>query len=254
VKPDFGLTAEDYRRHRAGFPSSLFDRLAAKGVGTAGQHVVDVGTGTGTLARGFACRGCRVTAVDPSLPMVEQARLLDAEAGVTIDYRIARAEETGLPGGSYDVLSAGQCWHWFDRAAAAREARRVLREGGFIAIAHFDWLPLAGNVVRATEELIEAHNPEWKMGGGLGVHPRWLLDVGEAGFRDVESFSYDVDVPYTPEGWRGRIRASAGVGATLSPERVATFDRALATLLADRFPGAVLAVPHRVFAVTARNV
>jgi hypothetical protein len=58
-------------------------------------------------------------------------------------------------------------------------------------------------------------------------------------------------VPYTPAAWRGRIRASAGVGASLGPEAVERFDRQLAALLAERFPGEVLSVPHRVFAVIA---
>jgi predicted RNA methylase len=55
---DFAKTAEDYRRHRAGFPGSFFDRLAAYGIGHVGQRVVDLGTGTGTLARGL--RGAAV--------------------------------------------------------------------------------------------------------------------------------------------------------------------------------------------------
>jgi SAM-dependent methyltransferase len=249
---DFARTAEDYRRHRAGFPDSFFDRLAAYAIGRAGQRVVDLGTGTGALARGFARRGCRVIGLDPAAPLLAQARELDRAAGVEIDYREARAEDTGLPEGSADVVAAGQCWHWFDRPAAARECARVLRAGGRMLIAHFDWIPLAGNVVRATEELIEAHNPSWMLGNLYGIHPRWLRDLGEAGFHGIETFSYDVDVPYSSEDWRGRIRASAGVGASLSDEEVTRFDRALAALLAERFPGAVLSVPHRVFAVIAR--
>ena len=51
---DFGKTAQDYGRYRAGFPSALFDRLATFDIGTTGQRVLDLGTGTGTLARGFA--------------------------------------------------------------------------------------------------------------------------------------------------------------------------------------------------------
>jgi SAM-dependent methyltransferase len=252
VKVDFGRTADDYARHRSGFPDSLFERLAAFGIGTAGQDVVDLGTGTGTLARGFARRGCRVTGIDPSLQMLEAARGLDAEAGVSVDYQVGRAEQTGLADASVDAVSAGQCWHWFDGPRAAREVRRVLRPDGRVAIAHFDWLPLEGNLVRATEQLIEAHNPKWKLGGGLGLYPRWLLHLGEAGFRDVETFSYDTAAPYTPEAWRGRVRASAGVGGSLDDGAVREFDRALEVLLAERFPGPLLHVPHRVFAVVAR--
>jgi hypothetical protein len=51
MKPDFGATSEDYARHRAGFPNSLFERLAEHGIGSRGQCIADLGTGTGTLAR-----------------------------------------------------------------------------------------------------------------------------------------------------------------------------------------------------------
>jgi SAM-dependent methyltransferase len=252
MKPDFGNTARDYRQHRAGFPDSFFSRLEAFGLGRPGQLVVDLGTGTGTLARGFARRGCRVIGIDTAEAMLGQARELDREAGVEVEYRTGRAEDTGLPSRMADVVTAGQCWHWFDRLRAAGESARILRGDGRLVIAHFDWLPLRGNVVQATEKLIESHNPDWKFGGGLGVHPWWLRDLGEAAYRELETFSYDVEVPYTPEAWRGRVRASAGVGGSLSSERVAGFDAALAALLARRFPGEILPVPHRVFAILAK--
>lgn len=69
MNPDFGLTSKDYARHRAGFPDSLFERLATFGVGIKGQSVVDLGTGTGSLARGFARRDCRVIGIDPAEEM-----------------------------------------------------------------------------------------------------------------------------------------------------------------------------------------
>jgi len=249
---DFGLTAGDYARHRAGFPASFFERIAAFGAGRSGQTLVDLGTGTGTLARGFAGRGCRVIGIDPSASMLEQARQLDAVAGVQVDHRVARAEETGLPGSSADVVTAGQCWHWFDGPRAAAEVARILRQDGVLVVAHFDWIPLAGNIVEATEALIQAHNPAWNMGGQFGIHPQCTRALGEARFRNFETFSYDVAVPYTPEAWRGRIRASAGVGASLPEEKVIAFDQALGRLLASDFPGELLEVPHRVFAVIAR--
>jgi len=221
------------------------------GIGRPGQEIVDLGTGTGSLARGFALRGCRVIGIDPDSRLLAQARELDAEAGVEIDYRIGRAEETALAAGSVDVVSAGQCWHWFERAAAAREASRILRPDGCILIAHFDWIPLPGNVVEATEKLILAHSPSWPGAGGMGMYPPWLRDLGEAGCRDIETFSYDLDAPYTPEAWRGRVRASGGVGGALSEPAVAAFDRELESLLGRQFPADVLGVHHRVFAVVA---
>ena len=249
---NFGLTADDYATHRAGFPASFFERVAAYGVGLPSQTIVDLGTGTGTVARGFAQKGCKVVGIDPSVSLMEQAQQLDQVAGVEVEYRLASAEESGLPAQSVDVVTAGQCWHWFDRPRAAREVARILRPDGLVVIAHFDWLPLKGNVVEATEQLILKHNPQWHLGGGSGLYPAWLRDLGEAGFRQIESFSYDEPAIYTPIGWRGRIRASAGVGASLPPAQVAVFDQELATILAEKYPGDELAIAHRVFAVIAR--
>jgi ubiquinone/menaquinone biosynthesis C-methylase UbiE len=178
MNPDFGLTSEDYARYRAGFPDSLFERLATYGVGRKDQLIVDLGTGTGSLARGFAIRGCKVVGIDPAEEMLDAARELDARAGVCVEYRVAKAENTELPDAFIDVVTAGQCWHWFDGSKAAEEVKRILKPDGTIVIAHFDWIPLAGNLVRTTEELIEQRNPTWTMGQGLGMYPQWLRDLG----------------------------------------------------------------------------
>lgn len=249
---DFGRTVEDYETHRAGFPDSLFDRLGTLGVGGEGQRIVDLGCGTGSLALGFARRGARVTGVDQAPEMVEAARAKAAEEGLEAEFRAADAEATGLTAKSYDAVTAGQCWHWFQRGAAAAEARRLLVSGGVLAICHFDWLPLPENVVAATEQLIAMHNPFWTLGGGTGLYPEWLGDLAAAGFQDIESFSYDVAVEYSHADWRGRIRASAGVGGSLGEMEVQAFDAALEAMLARRFPEDPLEVPHRVFAAFGR--
>ncbi|MCA1820818.1 MAG: class I SAM-dependent methyltransferase [Pseudonocardia sp.] len=155
IKPDFGRTAQDYRQFRAGFPIELKAPLAAHGVGHPDQDVLDIGTGTGSLARLLAPHVRSVQGVDPSPQLLEQAAAIDAGAGVSVTYRVGTAEQTGLPSESVDVVTAGQCWHWFDADAAAVECARVLRPEGLIAIVHFDWIPLPGNVVEATEKLIE---------------------------------------------------------------------------------------------------
>jgi SAM-dependent methyltransferase len=248
LRADFGKTASDYGRHRAGFPAEFFDRLTALGILRAGMHALDLGTGTGTIARGLALHGCEVTGLDRSTPLMEQAAELDRSAGIVVNYINAAAEETGLLGANFDLVTAGQCWHWFDRPRAAMEARRVLKPGGRLVIAHFDWIPLPGNMIEATEKLIEKHNPKWKFGGGLGIYPNWPRDMAVAGFKNIETLSFDLDAIYTHEAWRGRIRASAGVGASLPPEAVAAFDDELRAMLEERWPADPMPVMHRVFA------
>ncbi len=223
------------------------------GVAARGCALLDVGTGTGTLARGFARRGATVVGIDPSDAMLREARALAAEESLSIDFRLGRAEATGLAPESLDVICAGQCWHWFDRPRAAAHLYERLRPGGQLLIGHFDWIPLAGNLAAETERLILEHNPAWRGGGGTGVYPRWFADVAGAGFRDLQSRTADPPALYTHDAWRGRIRASAGIAASLEPEAVARFDRELAELLRVEFPQDPVEVPHRVFALVAKK-
>ncbi|MBN2908981.1 class I SAM-dependent methyltransferase [Polycladomyces sp. WAk] len=248
MKVDFGKTSHDYVKYRAGYPETLFSRLKDYGIGHIGQTILDIGTGTGYLARPLAKQGAKVTGMDPSAEMLTAAEQLDREQHITIRYVQGRAEKLPFPDRSFHVVTAGQCWHWFERDQAAREVYRVLQPRGKIAIVHFDWLPLPGSVVSVTEQLILQYNPEWKGGGGTGIYPQWLTDLSEAGFQDMESFSFDVNVPYTHESWRGRIRASAGIGASLPPEQVVSFDAELQRILSASYPDPLM-IPHRVFAV-----
>lgn len=246
---DFGKTAHDYSTYRQGFPPAFFERLAQRGLIGPGKRVLDVGTGTGTLARGAAAMGSQVIGTDIAAPLLKQARLLDAATGVEIAYHVARAEATGLASASFDCVMAGQCWHWLDRPRAANEVWRLLAAGGKVVIAHLDWIPLAGNVVEATEALILRHNPTWRMGGGSGLYPAWLADLALAGFSDLETFSFDLNLAYSSEAWRGRIRASAGVAASLNPQAVEQFDHELREILRRDFPQEPLQIHHRVWAL-----
>ena len=250
---DFGRTSQDYAAHRAGFPESFFKKLEALGLFAPGARVLDLGTGTGTLARGFALRGCAVTGLDISENQMAAARGLDEKAGVKIAYVKGHAEETGFAGESFDIVTAGQCFHWFDRKRATAEISRILKPSGRFVIAHFDWLERAGNPVGAMYALQEKYNPGWKTAFPLGFYPQRPGDVAFEGFAAEASFLYEEDVPYTHEGWGGRIRAYAGIGGSLPQEAVARFDAEFAVLLEEKFPEAVMPVPHKVWAEVWRK-
>jgi SAM-dependent methyltransferase len=170
-----------------------------------------------------------------------------------VRYIQAPAEDTGLSDRAFHVVTCCQSWGWFERARAASEAMRVLRPDGMLALISYDWLPRPGSVCAATEELIASANPAWMQGGGTGLHADWPGDLMGAGFIDIESFSFDVEVPFSREAWRGRARASSGIAASLDAEAVARFDDALRLLLEDRFPAEPVKVMHRIFVCAGRR-
>jgi SAM-dependent methyltransferase len=116
--------------------------------------------------------------------MLDEAMRLDRKAGVDVEYVCATAEATGLPSSSFDVMTAGVCWHGFDADQAATEASRLLVPGGRPIIADIAWLPLPGSVVEATENLIRKHNPNMddtvlrpaRLAGTFvdGIDPLWF--------------------------------------------------------------------------------
>lgn len=246
---DFGRTAADYERHRPGFPDSFYERLVSLGWIEKGNCALDLGTGTGTLALGLATSGLDVIGLDIAPELLDVARAAAQERVLSALFEVGRAEKTGYGDATFDLVSAGQCWWWFDSDDAITEVKRILAPGGRLLICSFSYLTLPGSVANRTEQLILEHNPSWDKAGWGGVHPEQVqaLDVG--GFEQVESFSYVIDVPFSHVGWRGRMRTCNGVGSTLDTEQVEAFDADLAEVLSHRFP-AKLSIPHRVLATS----
>ena len=241
---DWGNTARDYAEYRTEYPESFFQRITALGIGVSGQRILDLGTGTGLLARALARRGCALTGVDLAAPQIEAAKNLAHREGLEIDFRVAPAEQTALPDAAFDVIAASQCWLYFDRPRMIAETRRMLRPAGRLMTCHMCWLPREDLIARCSERLILAHNPAWSAGdwsGRVPPLPAWAEDE----FELLAMFQYDELIPFTRKTWRGRIRACRGVGATLTPEQVRAFDEEHARLLA-RTAAETFTILHRI--------
>ncbi len=246
MKVDFGRTAADYAAHRADYPDRLYERLAAAGIvpQPGSNAAVDLATGTGMIARALARRGWAVTALDIAPAMIASAAALAQAEGVAIDARVAPAENTACAAKSFDLVTAFCCWHWFDREAAAREVHRILKPGGRLVVGALDFHRAPGNVIELSSALIKRHNPEW-IPDGLGFRLSWADELPVEMFAIAERHDELMEIPYSQEAWCGRIRASAGVSASMAPDTVLIFDRAHAEQLRQTYGEAGLNVPHR---------
>ena len=85
------------------------------------------------------------------------------------------------------------------------------------------------------------------MAGGTGLYPQRMSDLSQAGFTDLESASFDMTQPYSHEAWIGRIKASAGIRASLDEAATELFVERLAAVLKADLPDEPVLVPHRVW-------
>lgn len=233
---DWGRASRDYAAHRAGYPEAFYDVLSGLGIGRAGQSILDLGTGTGILARAFAGRGAMVTGVDISANQVAEAERLARDEGLDVVFRVDAAETVEVADASFDVVSAGQSWPHLDASIMAPKVRRVLKPGGRLVVTHLLWLS-ADAIARQSEALVLEHNADWNgagYDGDMPVHLSWAPD----GF-ELQSFTVMYEpVKFTRESWRGRVRASRGIGATLSAAEVERFDTEHRELLQTIAPSA----------------
>jgi SAM-dependent methyltransferase len=126
----FGEVADEYARHRPGYP----DEAVAWALATLtdGARVLDLAAGTGKLTEAVLRCGVpvsRVVAVEPDGDMrAELSRLLPA-------VRVLPGSAERIPAGvgTVDAVLVGQAFHWFDPDRALPEIARVLRPGGVLA-------------------------------------------------------------------------------------------------------------------------
>lgn len=232
---DWGRTSADYAKFRDIYPEKFYEKVLSLGLCGKGQRVLDLGTGTGVVPRNMKRFGAEWTGTDISENQIEQAKRLSE--GMGIEYFAMPAEKLSFPDGSFDVITACQCFWYFDHETLAPKLYKMLKSGGSYVMMSMEWLPFEDDIARASEELVLKYSPDWN-GAGETIHPIYVPDCYREYFDVVYSDEYYLDVPFTRESWNGRMKACRGVGASLTPEKISAWEKEHTALLEKIAPEA----------------
>ncbi len=138
------------------FKRRLVERLGLQ----AGQRVLDIGSGTGTLAIMIAEAqpGVEVTGIDPDDEMLARARKKAEAAGVRIDFQNGSATELPFADGSFDRVTSTLMAHHLPTSAKEQmfaEVRRVLKPAGELHLV--DIGPARSAVARSLQRVLRPH-------------------------------------------------------------------------------------------------
>ncbi len=216
----FGVDTARYDRARPAYPAELIERIRAA---APGGEILDVGTGTGIVARQFRALGCTVLGVEPDARMAEFAR------GTGIATQVATFETWESGDRRFDAVVSGTAWHWVDPVAGAAQAGRVLRPGGLLAPFNhvFELPPELAERVHAVYRRVIPDSPF------ADQPPRPALDVYRAffdkaadgirasgAFEEPERWQFEWQRGYTRDEWLDQL-PTTGLFTRLEPDRLA---------------------------------
>jgi SAM-dependent methyltransferase len=212
----FGSSAELYDRTRPRYPEELYAYLLADAPRTA----LDVGCGTGIAARRLQRLGLEVLGVELDERMAAVAR----ESGVPVE--VATFEGWDRQGRTFDLLTAGQAWHWIDPQAGAARAAEAVRPGGRIAVFWNLAQPpadLASRIDPVYARLAPELQP-YSVVLGQGGGPARLRSAHDAltadgSWQDLEQLDFGQEIAYSRDGWLDYLRTHSD-HSTLPAERL----------------------------------
>jgi SAM-dependent methyltransferase len=154
-KDNFSRQAGNYARYRPLYPDALYDFLFS--LIPAREAAWDAGTGNGQVAVQLANSFRHVYATDISAKQLAKAAPCN-----NVTYRTGRAESTGFPDGTFDLVTVAQALHWFDFGAFYAEVARVARPGAVLAAWGYNLLRIEPAVDALVRELYHAVvGPYW---------------------------------------------------------------------------------------------
>ena len=152
-----------------------------------------------------------------------------------IDYFAEATENLDFPEETFDVITACQCFWYFDHKNVVSNLYRMLKPNGKLLVLYMAWLPCEDKIAGKSEELVLKYSPNWS-GAGETFHPIQIPDCYELCFDVLYREEYLLNVHFSRETWNGRMKACRGVGASLSKEELKEWEAEHRKMLSEIAP------------------
>ncbi|HXT12846.1 MAG TPA: class I SAM-dependent methyltransferase [Candidatus Angelobacter sp.] len=201
----FSSRVENYVRCRPGYPKEIIGLLESECGLTPDSVIADVGSGTGKLTKLFLANGNSVFGIEPNPEMREAGeRFLSYFENFT--SIAATAEETTLPNGRLDFITAGQAFHWFDRPRCRKEFARILKPGGWVVLVWNDRQTQATPFLAEYERLLQTYATDYSKVDHKNIDDDIVREFfGFAPGKKAFPSSHEFDF----EGLKGRLLSSS---------------------------------------------
>ena len=220
---DWGRTSKDYAKFRDIYPDEFYQKIVERNLCVNGQKVLDLGTGTGVLPRNMYKYGAEWTGADISENQIAEAVRLSKDNNMNIKYIVSPTESITFPNESFDVITACQCFWYFDHKIVAPKLYNMLRKDGRLLILYMAWLPFEDKIAGESENLVLKYNPDWS-GARETMKPIDIPICMYDYFEMISHEEYRINIPFTKENWHGRMKACRGVGASLGNKELAKWE------------------------------
>ena len=218
---DWDTVSADYVKYRDIYPQEFYQKILDRNLCLNGQNILDIGTGSGVLPRNLYPYGGKWTGIDIQKNQIKQAKILSENRN--IDYFVSAIEDIDLPEKTFDVVTACQCFWYFDPVKTAPILSKILKDNGHLLILYMAWLPFEDKIARASEQLVLKYSPNWS-GARETMHPISIPKEYDKYFVVSYHEEFPAYVHFTKESWNGRMKACRGVGASLDKAQIRSWE------------------------------
>ncbi len=125
--------SEDYAEIRKGYAKVVIAEIL-KGLGPKKIDLcLDLGTGTGQIPEQLASHAKHIIGTDPEKNRIAESKIRFKDFN-NIEFKIGSAEDIKLKRQSVDLVTAAQCFHYFDKKKFFIELQRILKPGGKVCV------------------------------------------------------------------------------------------------------------------------